>query len=517
MNAIFVTQALGLKLHHQLMRALAEPLRLRQVGFYLSDSMFFRGFLRQNPTFASAGFHLLKEWEIMAAARAVAVDPGYLRKIETELNGGPLWEALVCDRRIMQGRWCKERQDYRPRFSHDRLLGILQAGLQGIERLFEQVQPDVVFSLVPVTFGEYLASMVARAKGVPALYLYPTKIRNYMAWMSSFFGKPDHIVTAFREYEQTGRRDRWVEEAERYLASVGDGEVRHEGMIPIPGRIKAARPGRPLLGRLASLLTGELEYRFTDSRDDNHVTDPVLTFLHRRLLFRIRARVVNARLGPRYVRPDHLDRMDFAFYPLHAEPEVALAIHGRPYQNQIETVRNLARSLPVGMKLVVKEHPRCIGYRPFGYYEKLLRIPNVELADPFTESRVIVRRARLVAAVWSFVGFEGVIQKKPVVLLGTPPFCILPDSMVRWVGDLSRLHAEIADVLRRYEYRERSVAHYVAANMKGAVPMDFYARFLEKRGRYADASAEAGGGEFAAFVDYTLTRVREVCRGAERG
>ena len=59
------------------------------------------------------------------------------------------------------------------------MLNILQAGLIGMERLFEQVQPNFVISFVRVTFGEYLAYLFAKTREIPFLNLRPTRIRSY--------------------------------------------------------------------------------------------------------------------------------------------------------------------------------------------------------------------------------------------------------------------------------------------------------------------------------------------------
>lgn len=508
MRALFITQALGLRLHWELARALREPLALEALGFYVCDSMFFRQFARTHPELAEGRCPVLKEWEIMSAAAHADLDLAYLRKREAELGGDPLWDALVCDRRIMQGRWCRERQDYRPRFTHDRMLRILQVALRKIDRLFDAVNPEVTFGLVPVSFGEYLCYLVARARGIPTLFLYPTKIRNYMAWMESFFGRPEHIVAAYEAYEAGAPRDRFVEEAEEYLRGLEGRDIRHEGMIPIPGKTLSAGPVEGLAARAWRFARAQVGYWTTESRHDNHIPGP-RQVLYRRFISPLRTRLLARRLAYRYVRGDELGTLTYAFYPLHAEPEVALSIHGKPYQNQIETVRNLARSLPVGMTLLVKEHPRCIGYHSHGYYEKLLRIPGVRLADPSIEARVMVEKAELVAAVWSFVGFEAVVRRRPAILLGTPTFGILPRSMARHVTDLNGLHREIQDLLRTYEYRERSLVHYVAANLRGGVPMNFYADYLEKRGRYREATADTRSEQFSAFVVQTVRRVHE--------
>lgn len=510
MNAIFVSQGLNIRFHQAIADALAPALPIETRGFYVSDSFFHEGYRSERPDFASEP-HVAAEWEIIREARRTPADVAYLQERERAYGQGPLWDALVCDRRMMQGRWCKERQDYKPRFSHDMYLRILTAALRRIEALFDAVRPDVVFALVPVTFGEYLIWMVAQGRGIPSLYLYPTKIQNYMCWMDSFFGQPDVLTSAYQEYRR-GHRDEWVARAEEYVRSVAGGPVRHEGMVAIPGTITAPKPkvDSPI-SAILRVASAELRYRRGPARDDNHVTPPAETLVRQRFVMALRRASVTSALGPRYLTRDALASQPFAFYPLHAEPEVALSIQGKPYQNQIETMRNVARSLPAGMLLVTKEHPRSIGYHPVSYYEKLLEIPNVRIADPFIESRHVVAVASLVVNVWSFIGFEAILHRKPVVTLGTPPFAMLPASMIRHVTDLNTLHAACRAAIDEYRYDASAVTHYVAACMKQSFPLDFYARYLEKRGRFmADAADDRASAGFDAFIKYTAARAREV-------
>ena len=82
-------------------------------------------------------------------------DLGRLREYEAELGDPTLWGPIIGDRRISLGRLCTLRQDYTPRFSHEQMLGIIEEGLVTLERLFDELQPDAVFSFVCVTFAEY--------------------------------------------------------------------------------------------------------------------------------------------------------------------------------------------------------------------------------------------------------------------------------------------------------------------------------------------------------------------------
>ena len=47
----------------------------------------------------------------------------------------------------------------------------------------------------------------------------------------------------------------------------------------------------------------------------------------------------------------------FIFFPLHLEQEMSLLIQAPFYTNQLEIIKNLVKSLPIGYELYVKEHP----------------------------------------------------------------------------------------------------------------------------------------------------------------
>jgi hypothetical protein len=195
-----------------------------------------------------------------------------------------------------------------------------------------------------------------------------------------------------------------------------------------------------------------------------------------------RAAWVDARLRSRYVRESALDALDYAFFPLHTEPELSLLLHSRPNVNQVEAARGIARSLPVGMQLVIKEHPWSVGKRSLGYYEKLLEIPNVRLADPAMSSTPLVRGARLVVTIASSIGFEAALEGKPVVTLGSTSYDVLPASMVRRVTRPDMLAAEISELLAQYHYDEGAVVRYVKVVLEHSAPVNLYSNLLGRRG-----------------------------------
>jgi len=441
-----------------------------------------------------------------------------IRSYEKTIGNPTLWEPIICDRRVYLGKNCKVKQDYRPRYSHEEMLSILEVALERLEQLFDDVRPDIVLSLDPVTFGDYLLYLFCRARDIPMLFFRTTKIKNYIELNDGVFGCSGHIHKLFQEYEKKdAQEDEYIRQAEAYLAGVEKEDVRYEGMILIPSERKKGRTRERLVRSFVRGLRTESEY-LLKYRKDHSIPGLLQPFLYRKLISPLKARVHDWRYSKHYVSQDELDTMNFAFYPLQSEPEISSLIWGKSYMNHIETLRNIARSLPVGMKLLVKEHPRALGYRSLGYYRKILEIPNVLLAYPDQEVKPIIQKAKVVISVATFVAFEAVIKHVPSIMLGGPrPFCILPDSMIRYVHSVNDLAAEIADLTENYEYKEGPLIHYIAATMRGSVSVDYFTVLLKKRDRYGDKGVDRFDEEIEKLAEYTVNRINECLSSKRQG
>ena len=152
--------------------------------------------------------------------------------------------------------------------------------------------------------------------------------------------------------------------------------------------------------------------------------------------------------------------------------------------------------MPAGVPLVVKEHPRSIGFRPFGYYEKLLEIPNVRLAEPLLPSIAIVREAALVAVISGTIGLEAAILGKPVLLFGRPAYAALPDSVVAKAQDPWGLPEQVRALLERTAAPDpEPIERLIAATVEGAVPVDLYTVLLGKAGRFRASDPGAAAAD----------------------
>jgi len=489
MNVLFCTQSESLKLFDALCSASKARLPIRQAGFVVADSMAYDRWLLERPGFEQEGHYLLKEWEITARPLNKP-DLSKLARYERKLGGNAgLFGAIVADRRLFMGPDCAFTQDYRRRFSDDELLYILQRGLERMETLFDELKPDLVVSFICVTMLDYIAYLFAKSRGVRFLNLRPTRIGDRVAF-SHLLNDPSPELALQYQRLLAGERSQFKEDARRYIQRVREQHGRYEGVVRPSDKpaLKSSASKFTRIDRLFSAIRTYWNYRNSTAASDNHVPDPL-----RRLYFTAwrnpkQAHRTREFFKGHYVREADLQGLRYVFFPLHTEPEVSLLVYGRPYVNQIETVRMLAMSLPVDMVLVVKEHPWMVGKRSIMAYQKMLDIPRVRFADPALEARILVRQAELVAVVTGSVALEAAMLDKPVITFGDCPYNLLPDTMVRRCDDPRHLQVLIRQALEQHRTDENALHAYVSAVFETSVGVSLYSVMLGKANVHTERS-----------------------------
>src|SRR3989344_3597300 len=86
----------------------------------------------------------------------------------------------------------------------------------------------------------------------------------------------------------------------------------------------------------------------------------------------------------------------YVYFPLQFQPEEAIDVTAPFFNNQIETARLVAQSLPDDFTLVVKDHPDMAELRSPSYLQKIARTPNVKLVDYRVSSERLLKDATLV-------------------------------------------------------------------------------------------------------------------------
>lgn len=509
MKILFVTQSESLAVFEGLRQTLAARGKLDGAGFIVADSFVYADWLKETPSFESAGHALVKEWDV-TARRSGKPDKEKLARYEKELGGeAGLFGAIIADRRLFMGKDCTYAQDYRRRFTDDELWRILQEGLEAVEKLFDTLKPELLVSFISVTFLDYLAYLFARKRGIRVLNLRPSRVGDRVAFNSILNDPTPEFMQVYQEILD-GRVSPFAEEAQTYVQRVREKHGRYEGVVKPSDKPALAvnRDRRPLWKSVLHVAKNYLKYRLGPAAQDNHVADPLRMIAHSALINPLRAKAVNRMLERHYLKASDLGKERYVFFPLHTEPEVSLLVYGRPYVNQIEVIRMLAMSLPADMVLVIKEHPWMVGKRTLGAYRKLLNIPRVRIAHPSIDAREVIAKTDMVAVITGSVALEAAMLGKPVLTFGECPFNAFPPTMLRRCDDPRRLPAIIKELLAGYKNDDAAMCGYVAAIYETSASVNWYSVLLKKKGVYTerDTSFDKEVERLADYFETCLAR-----------
>lgn len=323
------------------------------------------------------------------------------------------------------------RSSYSERSGYPQLLRAHNETLSFWEREFEDKDVSLVIN------GGKLASSVAEMMDIPYRVLAGSRYRNYWYWGWNDFYENPLIEKAFHEAP-----------AESDLAL----DAPYDDHLEL--RARFLKNDNPLmLGYRLSYLTARYVYwrlrGFKKARGYYHrdvLKHQIRSYTGRRKL----SRMADTTLADLAGTP-------FVFYPLHLEPELAFQSLSPEYFYQLSSIAAVARDLPAGAVLVVKEHLNAIGSRPDNFYEQITAFKNVKMLDPSEFGLSVVRQAKAVVTVSGTAGFEAAAMGKPVISFGRHnTYNFLPHVSV--VTDESRLKGYLRDALEHAEDDPRPAA-----------------------------------------------------------
>lgn len=121
----------------------------------------------------------------------------------------------------------------------------------------------------------------------------------------------------------------------------------------------------------------------------------------------------------KYNQISELKGKKYIFFPLHYIPEATLSYFAEFYSNQAFVIENIAKSLPVGEVLVVKEHPQQRGVLFTEEYRRVKKTnSNVFYISGDVDSMDVTNGCECIVTITGTAGFEGIILGKPVITLG---------------------------------------------------------------------------------------------------
>ncbi len=445
---------------------------------------------------------ILVDHELHAAYKKETVDLEFIKKFENKYGPPNLWQYFYPDRKLMMSIGPKEETttDINPLYNHEDLLRIFQARAKAIEKMLVETKPDFILFFAIGMLGHLLMYNIAKKLRIKTFNLDFARIGNLVHVSEDY-----HTITGARDLF-AGVSENKITEKHQAQAKALIKKFRDTGnldleYVTVYNDAFRPKPGRDTFFKRVNKIS---HYLITLSK--NYWTNRN-KFLYgetslnpgRFILYKLRQRA--RKLQNIESLYSYQKEEDYAFYPLHFEPELATLLLSPMNFDQLNVIRQIARSLPLHFKLYVKEHPAMVYKRSKKYYKELLKIPNVKLISHTVKSSDLIKKAKLITVITGTAGWEATLYGKPVITFGDIFYNTVP--FVRHVKTVDDLPAIIHEQLNHFAYNEDQLIRFVAAMISDAVPFNFNALWYEN-----DMQILKNDPGLRAFADELMRKAR---------
>ncbi len=340
------------------------------------------------------------------------------------------------------------------------------------EKQFELEPPNLLIGIASGLPGK-TCNVVARKLGAQTRGLIASKYKNNFIWTTNEFYHCPQIIDAFKKNEAT--YSNWATEEEvtkikRLTWSAKNYKVwmkKGQRITLIKDCLKCFR-----------------RFFYKKLKQQKVMGDYYLLEQFREIYQEHKAiRYMNRQT---YIDISEAEKNPFVFYPLSVEPESALHFNSPEFNEQLSIIEMVAKNLPAGVRLIVKDHIGGMSKRPKDFFETLRTIPAVHIASPTSLATDFIRKAKAVIVITSTAGTEASYMGVPVLSYSIHnAFNILP--YVHLIRDIFNLRPLLRDLCLRQESVEdvnkRKVLglRYLAAIKQASFDMEFSNYASKKR------------------------------------
>jgi len=354
----------------------------------------------------------------------------YLQKFESKYNIN-LW-LLAINERIFY----KFNPFYE--FSTEEILSIVEQECRFFESILDEINPDYLIISLPWQHQGELLRQICKAKGIKILMINTSELGGgSKKWtISQEFGQEDFPIESKLNTNQKITFDELGDLLMKWENNKGIIQFAHKekdqsqktkrifaGLNVLTSKNTNVDTHFPYYGRTKTkLIKYELDYdKYSKKRKS----------------------FIDKKFRKTYNKNEKIITLF-----LHTEQERSLLIDAPFFTNQIEVVRHVVKSLPIGYKLFVKEHPtmELRGWRDISDYKEMMEIPNVTMIHPDVNSLEIIKDSKLVISINSTAGFEALFYNKPSINFQKRGYSEISGSFV--VKELNKLPDLIREALQ---------------------------------------------------------------------
>lgn len=356
-------------------------------------------------------------------------DLNYLKSFEEKYKIN-LWKIAYLDRAFYK---------YNPhyKFTENEILYMLEQKCKFYEKVLEEIKPDFFLTFLTVSYHHQLLYEICKSNKIKILMLQPIKFGHRMTISEN--------STMFDNVEKIKMKNlkniKSSEDLQHYLKKFDEFSQTKE-------LLRDSFESRKIDRYKSNLL-------FFSTFWDNDYQKQYLNF------GRTRSKILAEKISRsrnRKKRQSFLDKhciknleecKPYVYFPLHYEPERILLIEAPYYSDQIGIITNIAKSIPIGYHLCVKENymMKTLGWRDISFYKEIMNLLNVKLVHPSLSPESVIKDSSLVITIAGTTGQEAAFYNKPTIVFTQQRYSILPS--VHTLSNLAELPQAIHDSLKK--------------------------------------------------------------------
>ena len=351
----------------------------------------------------------------------------YLKDFEQRYNF-KLW-TLIYSERIFY------KYNEFNKLSSNEILQIITHDCQFFEKILDEINPNYLVIKGVDFHRNYLLAEICNVRGIKVLMLYSSRI-GYRSTISSKFDQIELSNTTVKEKIISNKT---FPELRDYLKKFN--KTQHMSAI------KSGGFGYSNIHKFRVLihwLTKTFDSQYRETYDHFGITR--YKVIKNQLSHIIKRNYREFFINKNFQK--EIPSQKFLYFPMQVEPERNVLLGAPFYSNQLELIKNIAKSLPIGYYLIVKEHyaMKLKGWRSTSYYQQLLDLPNVILLHPSIKSDDVIKLCSIVLTINGSGGFEAAFYEKPCIVFSDTNYSHL--SFVHRINRIEELPCIIQKFLK---------------------------------------------------------------------
>jgi hypothetical protein len=377
-------------------------------------------------------------------------DYEYLKYVEEKYNLD-LWKIATNERMFYKFN------DFH-KFSKDEILSILEDECRLFENILNEIKPDYLITKEPVLQQLEIFYQMCKYSNVKILLLgYATVGKKCIISQEST--KLDNL-NDLNKYPIKGRSFEQLREL-----------IKKDSLAK-----QIRKADKASEGSFVNKIQSAKEFIFSDNKNiKTHYTYFGRTKWNV-IIFMLKS-VIKKFYRKKFIDRNLLKKIEslekIVYFPLGVDLERNLLINAPFFNNQLEVIRYIIKSLPIDYTLCVKENPSQVTreWRKISEYKEFMEIPNLVFLHPDIPSEEIINKSSLVITITGTSGFEAAFFQKPSIIFSDLGYSIIP-SVFR-IKNIEKISTTIKEALNT-KVSVKDVDRYFLALEENWINYDWY-------------------------------------------